>query len=71
MKLKKISITQAKKRGLVEAGKANSENMGHAIYLMNRYCQDREKVKYYTIEIKITNNNTGISRQIVRFWREE
>ena len=68
--VKKITFDEAKRLKLETVGSANSQSLGHAVYLMHKYCSEKSKLRYYSIDIEVIDEETGNARQIIRFWKE-
>ncbi|MEK6860276.1 MAG: hypothetical protein AABX54_05685 [Nanoarchaeota archaeon] len=75
--LTQISYEQAKENHLIEVGSCFAANLGHALFLMSKYCKEKELVKYYLIELKIENTNKDLilptnqaTMMIFKFYKE-
>ena len=58
--LRQISYEQVKEDNLIEVGRCFAANLEHGLFLMSKYCKEKELAKYYLIELKIESSNKEI-----------
>jgi len=63
--LQRISSQEAKEMKLKSVGSASAESLCHAIYLMDKFCRDRKKVKFYSVEWVAANVYTRECRGLL------
>ena len=77
MQLKQITSEQVKSKNLKKIGQCFSVNLGHAVYMMQKYSKNADKAKYYTIKFQVEDENNMIKlatnqskMMIVEFWQQ-
>jgi len=63
MKLKQITLKQARERKLKKLGSGVGANLEHCLYLASKYCKDFDKARYYVIISKVTSLEKGKERK--------
>ena len=58
--LKQISYEQVKENSLMEVGRCFAADLWHALYLMSKYCKEKDLVKYSLMELKIESTNKEV-----------
>lgn len=75
--LEQISHEIGKVRGLKLVGRCYASSINHALYLMDKYCKEKDLVKYYLIEMKIVTednvNHLPINQEtqmLIKFYKD-